>query len=184
MITLEQVEKLREHASVSYEEAKAALEACGGDLLDAMVYLERQGKVKGPEGGASYRTDWGEKAIMRTAAGSSGGGSGTGAGNAKSAARSAADSFWRTLGDLLKKGISNHFEVLRKGELLFSIPVIVLIFLLLFTFWITLPLMILGLFLGCSYHFRGPELGTDAVNNVAQSASDVAEDIKKAFTRN
>ena len=41
MDNLEKVDKLRERANVSYEEAKAALEANGWDLLDAMVYLEK-----------------------------------------------------------------------------------------------------------------------------------------------
>ena len=36
---LEKVEKLRERANVSYEDAKEALEASEWDLLDAMVYL-------------------------------------------------------------------------------------------------------------------------------------------------
>ena len=48
MEQLEKVEKLRERADVSYEEAKEALEACDWDLLDAMVWLEKRGKVKGP----------------------------------------------------------------------------------------------------------------------------------------
>ena len=36
-VTLEQVERLRAHAAVSYEEARRALEACDGDLLDALI---------------------------------------------------------------------------------------------------------------------------------------------------
>ena len=36
MESFEKVEKLRQRANVSYEEAKAALEASGWDLLDAM----------------------------------------------------------------------------------------------------------------------------------------------------
>ena len=49
MEMLEKVERLVEKANVSYEEAKAALDEANGDLLDAMVLLERQGKVKRPE---------------------------------------------------------------------------------------------------------------------------------------
>jgi len=39
------VETLREKANVSYEEAKAALEASNWDLLDAIVLLEGEGKI-------------------------------------------------------------------------------------------------------------------------------------------
>ena len=42
-VTLEQVERLREKADVSYAKAKEALEYSGGNLLDALIYLEEQG---------------------------------------------------------------------------------------------------------------------------------------------
>ena len=48
MEMIEKVERLREKAEVTYEEAKAALEQSDGDLLDAMVLLERQGKGRKP----------------------------------------------------------------------------------------------------------------------------------------
>ena len=46
---LEKVEKLKEKANVSYEEAKAALESCDWDILDALVKLESEGKVNGTD---------------------------------------------------------------------------------------------------------------------------------------
>ena len=49
MDKLEKVERLRERANVSYEEASKALDEANGDLLDALVILERQGKTKSPE---------------------------------------------------------------------------------------------------------------------------------------
>ena len=56
-VTLEQVEALRARAEVSYEEARAALEDSGGDLLDALISLERAGKLR-PDGarGAFFTT--------------------------------------------------------------------------------------------------------------------------------
>ncbi len=48
MEMIEKVERLRERANVTYEEARAALEMTGGDLLDAIVLLEKQGKLKEP----------------------------------------------------------------------------------------------------------------------------------------
>lgn len=48
MELLEKVEKIREKTGVSYEDAKKALEEAGGDILDAIVLLENQGKIKGP----------------------------------------------------------------------------------------------------------------------------------------
>ena len=48
-VTLEQVERLRAHAAVSYEEARRALGALDGGLLDALILLEREGRI--PPGG-------------------------------------------------------------------------------------------------------------------------------------
>ncbi|WP_139902108.1 DUF4342 domain-containing protein [Clostridium thermarum] len=45
-VTLEMIDMLRQRANVSYEEAKTALEACGGDMVEALVYLERNNKIK------------------------------------------------------------------------------------------------------------------------------------------
>lgn len=44
-INLEQIEALRERANVSYAEAKEALEMCNGDLVEALIYLEKNNKV-------------------------------------------------------------------------------------------------------------------------------------------
>ena len=55
-ITLEQVEKLRARAELSYEEARALLEKCGGSVLDALIELERQGKAAAPEDGGAWQS--------------------------------------------------------------------------------------------------------------------------------
>ena len=54
-ITLEQVERLKDKANVSYEDAKNALEQTDGDLLEALILLEQQGKTASLPGG-SYAT--------------------------------------------------------------------------------------------------------------------------------
>jgi hypothetical protein len=45
-ITLEQIDELRKRANVSFEDARDALEKCDGDLVQALVYLEKNGKIK------------------------------------------------------------------------------------------------------------------------------------------
>lgn len=40
-ITLEKVDMVRERMNVTYEKAKEALEACDGDVLDAIIYIEK-----------------------------------------------------------------------------------------------------------------------------------------------
>jgi hypothetical protein len=45
-INLEQIDELRKRANVSYEDAKYALEQNEGNLIEALVYLEKQSKIK------------------------------------------------------------------------------------------------------------------------------------------
>lgn len=45
-ITLEQIDSLRKRANVSYQDAKEALEKYEGDIVEALVYLEKEKKVK------------------------------------------------------------------------------------------------------------------------------------------
>lgn len=59
--SLELVEMLRDRARVSYEEARAALEKCEGDIVEALVYLEQQGKVKPPQTATTCMSGFGEK---------------------------------------------------------------------------------------------------------------------------
>ncbi len=48
-ISLELIEKLKERANISYAEAKQALEKCNGDLVEALIYLEKEDKIKAPQ---------------------------------------------------------------------------------------------------------------------------------------
>jgi len=45
-ITLEMIDTLRHRANASYEEAKEALETCNGDMVAALIYLERKHKIR------------------------------------------------------------------------------------------------------------------------------------------
>ena len=45
------------------------------------------------------------------------------------------------------------------------------------------PLLIIGLFCGCSYSFRGPDLEKDNINKAWDKASAVAESIKEDIKR-
>lgn len=45
-ITLEQIDLIRKRANVGYKEAKDALEQCGGNMVEALAFLEEQNKLK------------------------------------------------------------------------------------------------------------------------------------------
>jgi len=174
MSTIEQVEKLKEKANVTYEEAKAALEAASGDMLDAIIYLERQGKVTAPENGGSFATSQ-SKEEDQASQGKEEKKSNNQAGETFS---SLIGRFFRWCGKIIAKGNVHMFEVRRNGAVMMSIPLTVLILLLVFAFWVVIPLIIVGLFLGCRYFFRGPDLEKTGLNKMMEAAADTAENIK------
>lgn len=176
MATLEMVERLREKANVSFEEAKAALEACNDDLLEAIIYLERQGKVSPPPGGGYYSS---EGAPQEPHYEPANGGPGRPAG---SSFKEAMGRFGRFLAKLFQIGNTNYLEARKNGEILFTCPVTAVVLLLIFFFWVVTPLFILSLFFGFRYSFVGAELGTEPVNKAMDTACNAAEEIKRDFT--
>lgn len=177
-ITLEQVERLREKADVSYAQAKQALEYSGGNLLDALIYLEEQGAIPRPQG-AYYSTrnetpppPPPQPDIPAEQP------------KAKGRRKAGLRQLFRKLRRLL---LENELEIWRRDQPVTSLPILILVLLVLFAFYITLPALILGLFLGFRYQISGPDLEDDAFNgmmgNVADTAADlgrqVVEELKK-----
>ena len=176
-ITLEQVERLREKANVSYGQAKAALEYSGGNLLDALIYLEEQGVIPRPED--TYYSTKSEtpppppqeelpllpveppKKQKRQS-------------KQKQANRWSLRRLLRWLRRIL---LDNELEIWRKGQPITAIPMLILLILVFCLPWITIPLLILGLFLGFRYQIAGPDLENDAINTMMDSAASTAADV-------
>jgi hypothetical protein len=177
MVTLEQVEKLREKANISYDEAKATLEKTNGDILEAIILLERENRIPAPEGGGYYSSK-GEQQTFKDSRQDKKF-KGESRKDDSASFRELLGRFFRWCGKILEKGNRNSFEVKKDGEKIITVPVTVLAVLLIFTFWITVPLIIIGLFFGCRYMFSGPDLGKENVNHALNSVSKVAENIKK-----
>ena len=176
-ITLEMVERLREKANVSYAQAKQALEYSGGNLLDALIYLEEKGGIPREEG-AYYSTksetlpspspdeplpaqlpDKGkkQKAPKQPRPG-----------------RGGARRFFNTLRRWL---VDNELEIWRRDQPVTALPVLILALLLCCAFWITALILVLGLFLGFRYRFSGPDLERDNLNGMMGDLADTAADL-------
>ncbi len=181
MVTLEQVERLREKTNVSYNEAKEALEKTKGDILEAIINLEKEKRISEPEGGGFYSSQGPYRAPGQKNFGcrqEQGSREETWQDGSATFAE-LAGRFFRWCGRLIDKGNRNSLEVKKDGCKVISLPVTVLALLLLFMFWIVVPLIILGLFFGYRYRFTGPDLGREAVNRAFDSAAKAAEDLKK-----
>ena len=94
----EMVENLRTKANVTYEEAKAALEASDWDMLDALVLLESEGKVSGKASGTAYTTQEQPKV------------------EAEKKANKGLDSLWAWVKKMFSLGNNNQFVINRKGS--------------------------------------------------------------------
>ena len=172
MATLESVERLRAHTNVSYDEAREALDACGGDLLDAIIYLERQGKVSPPQNDGVYTT---EKQPPRPK-------SHTAQKENETREESFSNLIKRFLnwfGQLIQKGNRNLFAIYHEREEWVSMPVTIFVILMIFGFSVLIPVMIIGLFFDCSYRFKGRETEGIGVNKVMDDVEKAACDIKR-----
>ncbi|MEF9972912.1 MAG: ubiquitin [Clostridia bacterium] len=162
MTNFEMVERLRAKANITYEEAKEALEKSHWDLLEAMVLLEKEGKVDARA--ASYTTrEETHKEAEHT--------------------ESEFKVLVKKLAGKLVAGINylcrNTFDIKRKGEVKLSLPAIVLLLLLLPWLWPTLIVLIAGLFFGFRYAFGGPDMAKNPINGAMDKAADMAENLKQ-----
>ena len=156
MITLEQVEKLKEVTGVSYNEAKEVLEQTQGDLLEAVLLLERQGKVSKPanNGFVTSKEAQTQKAVPPK--------------------KQEDDSFKKFIDwikQVLHLGNINDFVVYKDDKDTISIPLTIFVVLLLFAFWIIFPLMIVGLFFNYRYRFAGPNFKDEKINKTVDTLS-------------
>lgn len=168
MEKMEKVEALRNKAGVTYEEAKAALEANNWDVLDAMIALEKEGKVKQTSS---------SKAEVLT-------GDVVTENGQKGSSEPKRRKFMNWVKDILRKANRNSFEISKDGKIILTVPVLVFVIVLLFAFHIVIPLMIIGLFFSIKYHFSGPDVHSVDVdiNAAMDSASRTAENLKDEFT--
>ena len=157
----EMVETLRAKANVTYEEAKAALEASDWDMLDALVLLESEGKVNGaPEFTTKEKDDETRRPSRRSEV----------KGNLSK------------LGSWIKKmialGNQNQFVISRKGSELVAMPITVMALLMVLVWPFSLIVLFAGFFLGTRYAFRGPDINAtvnDFVNRAQEKTAMVVE---------
>ena len=180
MENFEKVEKLREKTGVSYEEAKRVLEEKNYDMLDAVIELERQGKVVTPKEGSYTAGASQDRENVRKFADAQ-------KQYEKDCSKTSFKEFMRSVGDLFRtafrKSLEIDFCVNKDNKKVASIPLLALICLLIGFFWITVPLIIIGLFFGITYNFTGVDKVVVDVNEVCDKASQTAESIKNEFKK-
>lgn len=176
----EMLEKLREKTGVSYEEAKAVLEEKNYDILDAVLELERQGKTDAPKDG-SYTAGASQdmENVRKFEVAQKQYEEDCKKNNFKEGCKNFAD-FFRAM---FRKSLEIDFNISKDNKKVASVPLLILILLLLGFFWVTVPLIIVGLFFGITYNFTGIDKVVVDVNEVCDKASQTAENIKNEFKK-
>lgn len=159
---LEMVEKLREKANVSYEEARAALEKCNWDLLDALLMLEGEGRLNnGAE--AAYSTRKAEKINVNV--------------NRHQGPGMFAQ-LMHGLANIVRKCNSVSLQVKKKNEVRLALPLTVVIVLAVFAIWWLLIAAALGMVFGYRYSISGLTID-ETVNNAMEKAGEFVDNVVK-----
>lgn len=184
MENFQKIEQLVNKAGCSYEDAKAALEGCGWDMIDAIISLERDGKVKKetaehtspkieetieivPEV-TSYKRTTDEKED---------------AGKTDSTKAKPKREFklWNRIKRIL---MNNRMVVLsRNDQQILDLPIVFPVIALIVFFWATLAVAVLAMIFGCRFHFEGEDLGKTNINSTMDKATDYAEKVKNDISR-
>lgn len=179
MERFEMVEHLSQKAGVSLEEARRALEENQWDMLDAMIALERAGKTAA----RAARTE----TENENAAGEAGGSEPQKPRRVRNIAEDDQAGFkagcrqiWHYIRRAFQITLDNDFVILRRDKRVLAMPVLVLIVLLIACFWVTLPLLIIGLFFGFRYRFEGKQAGP-GINRAMEKLDSVADQIKETL---
>ena len=169
----EMAERLSRKAGVSLEEARQALAENEWDLLDAMVALERRGRtavqtVTVDNAGENAYTE--PQPVKNTV-------------KKEPFFTNGFAEIWHYIKRLWRLALDTSFTIHRKGEQIFGVPILVLVILLVCCFWVVLPLLVIGLFVGCKYRFEGKK-GAEAANRAMEKLDGVVENIKDTLDDN
>ncbi|MCX0392277.1 ubiquitin [Clostridium perfringens] len=178
MEKLKLVDKLKNKANISYEEAKDALEKSNWDMLEAMLYLEAHGKVKKPsisifytnESKESYNEN-GEVVNLKEDINEN---------NFEN--KNSFEGVFEAICKAIDTCNNIFIEIIRNSRVILKIPFTVLIVLLFFAFWIVIPLMIIGLFFNMEFLVSSKKIDVDKINKVFKETSKVVKDVKGKFT--
>ena len=175
MDNFEKIEKLVEKTGVSYKEAKRVLEEANGDILDAMIILEQEGKAQAPKR-STYSTQYDEQSQYVSVPM-----------QVETVRKENEESTRSRFKKLISKAAhvlrTNYVMVRRKdGELVMNLPLWGAVIILLFFWWITCIVIVASLFFGYTYTFNG-EANMEKANEVMDKVTNAAEKAKEEFEK-
>ncbi len=173
MDNLEKVERLREKADVTYDEAKRALEACNWDMLDAMIYLEALGKVKKTSDSGVYSSKAEEEKLYdveKTIKEE----------ERKNKEESFKNKFKKGFNKFIKVCKENSFIVKHEDKKIIDLPLGIALIIFLLGWHVLLIVMLISLFFEVRYEIEGKN-DLKTVNSAMNKVADTADKLKKEF---
>ena len=163
---IEMIEKLREKAGITREEAADALTRANWDMLEALVILEREGKVKPLTSSVVTASPQAYGSYGQNGANGTYSSYGTYDPNTPGSSYGTRGPAGPTAGDRLKALFRNaviySLIVRRNGKVVISLPVFLFAGILLAAFRLSAVALLLGLFLGCKYSVEKRDEGDGA----------------------
>ena len=166
------IEKLKNETNVSYEEAKIALEKSKWDILDAFLYLEEMEKIPKTSVNIYYTNEDIDNKKSREIFVNK---------NQDNAYKNGKketkfEGFFVRVCKIIDTCNNIFFEIKKENRTFLRIPITVVILLLLFAFWLAIPLFILGLFLNVEFSVSGNGAENNKINHILKV---ISSNIKK-----
>lgn len=141
---IEMVERLHEKAKISYSDAKDALEKSGWDMLEAIVLLEKEGKIDPLTASTtSTDSDTSYEEVKATAS------------KKENVFNEAMNNIGEKAKNLFNDSIATFFVVKRQGKELIRVQVLIAVIICLCAWEFVLAALIIGLLFDCRYTIDG-----------------------------
>lgn len=155
------IEKLVSKTNISYEKAESTLRECNWNILDSILKLEEEGEINKPEVSIYYTNKnytVSKNELIKIKA-------------EENKKYRSSQGFFEFICNLIDRGNKIIFQVSRYKKVIIKLPSTVMILLLMFTFWVTVPVLIVGLFFDFEYSFVGYLKEDNILNNFLKKIS-------------
>ncbi len=181
MTNKEMVDKIVEKSGITREQAEQALEMHGGDLLDAMIYVERTYKNGNASASSSFSTNAADSSYnapepqpvnfnqQEYTNPNSGFNQGSFNVNEQKNTGSNGKSFGDTVKEILNFLVNNGISIYHNEKELVTIPILVWLVLFFSSISTLLMIMFITMFFNVRYSFKGSELGNSKINGAMSS---------------
>ncbi|MFT8349827.1 DUF4342 domain-containing protein [Clostridium saccharoperbutylacetonicum] len=173
------IERLIKETNISYEDAKIALERSDWDVLDAVIYLEENGKIQRPSSNIFYTSEnnrnYNSNEIINIQQQENK--------QNREKREHNFEGFFVKICKLIDICNNIFLEIRKENKTFLRIPITVILVLVIFAFWIFIPLYILGLFFDIDFSLSGQRIEINKINRVLKTISLNVKRLKDKFKK-